>query len=111
MDKKFYEKISNVFKKMDPETINAISGIIGLGMLGVTIRSNSFKKAKAVSEEQKRRDHIRNMDSQIRANRRLNRREMNRSGSVVQDSYIPWMTQSDMSSIMDAYNEYKELGI
>lgn len=111
MDKKFYEKISNVFKKMDPDMINVMCGVIGLGMLGVTVHSNSFKKAKEVSEEQKRRDHIRNMDSQIRANRRLNRREMNRSGSVVQDSYISWMTQSDMSSIMDAYNEYKELGI
>lgn len=111
MNKKIYKNFSEVLKKLDPEVLSAMYNAIAIGVLATTVRSNSFKKVEDISEEQKRKEHIREMDSKIRENRRLNRRVMSRSGSAVQDSYISWMTQSDMDSIMDAYQEYKELGI
>lgn len=100
------KKMSDVIKNMEPRMVNVMYSLVGLAVVGATVNSSACRKAKQLSEEEKRREHMRDMDSQIRANRRANKQERFRSGSTVQDSYISWMTQSNMDSINEAYNEY-----
>lgn len=107
------KNISEIFNSMRPEMVKAMTCLIGLAAIGCTINTQPRveRRVYELTEDQKRKQRIRRIDSEVIRNREHNNKVMNRSGSKVCDSYISWMTQTDMDSIMDAYNEYKELGI